>query len=76
MIKNKTIRIHAYTFLVGVTIGGLAGISIKYPVSSTVLDEASKLCSDTNFGIQKMRIGISGKLYYLKCNSQKIYTFK
>lgn len=54
-------------FLVGVTLGGLMGISIKYPLKGTTYDEATKLCTDY-YGINKVTVGLTGKIYVVTCN--------
>ena len=62
--------------LFGMVVGSLMSISIKYPVKSLAINEASKICGGENLGVQVFKVGISGKMYYLKCKSQKEFHFK
>lgn len=64
-----------WIFLMGMTVGGLMGISIKYPVKTASLEEAAKTCTE-HFGAQEMKIGLTGKVYTVKCKDQKVFTFK
>lgn len=63
-----------WSFLFGMTTGALMGISIKYPVSRKAIEEAETLCKQTQ-GVQRVTVGISGKIYKIVCNGGKVYEF-
>lgn len=64
-----------WSFLFGVTTGGLLGISIKYPVSNKVVTESTELCQ-LHGGVSKFRVGLSGKVYEVKCKNGKMFDLK
>lgn len=64
-----------WTFLFGMTTGALMAITLKYPVGEKVITEAAGLC-EANFGLDKFKIGLSGKMYQVKCKNGKIFQLK
>lgn len=64
-----------WTFLFGMTTGALMTITLKYPVTESVIKEANGLC-EANFGLARMKIGLSGKMYQVKCKNGKIFQLK
>jgi hypothetical protein len=64
-----------WVFLFGVTTGALTGISIHYPVKMDVFTNAIELCKDEK-GPDEIKVGITGKVYYVRCNSKKTFNFK
>lgn len=59
-----------WIFLFGMAAGGLLGISIKYPVTDVAIAGAVELCTQ-NFGLDKFKVGLSGKIYHVKCKNGK-----
>lgn len=76
LMGSGNLKTLMWVLLVGITIGGLMGISIKYPVKVASITEATKLCEGDNLGLEKLKVGISGKMYYVKCKNQKEFEFK
>ena len=64
-----------WAFLFGMTTGGLMSISIKYPVSEKVISEANGLCQP-NHGLDRLKVGLSGKVYFVKCKNGKTFNLK
>jgi hypothetical protein len=64
-----------WTFFFGMTTGALMAITLKYPVSGKVIIDATGLCA-ANLGLDKFKIGLSGKMYYVKCKDGKSFTLK
>lgn len=64
-----------WAFLFGVTAGGLMAISIKYPVPEKAINEANGLCSP-NHGLDRLKVGLSGKVYFVKCKNGKTFDLK
>ena len=58
------------------TLGSLMSITIKYPVKAASIVEVEKMCAGENLGVQVFKVGISGKVYLIKCKSQKVFEFK
>ena len=54
-------------FLIGMTFGGLIGISLKYPMKAATYEDASKLCAPY-LGVNRVKVGLSGKIYTVICN--------
>lgn len=75
-MNNATLKASFWSLMVGATIGCLMAISIKYPVKAATIAEATRLCEGSNLGLEKLKVGISGKMYYVKCKSQKEFEFK
>ena len=75
-MKKGTIRTAFWWLLIGMTLGSLMSITIKYPVKSASLVEVEQTCAGENLGVQVFKVGISGKVYLIKCKSQKVFEFK
>ena len=56
-----------WIFLLGVTLGGLMAISLKYPLKAATYTEAATLCVD-HMGVSRVKVGLSGKIYTVVCN--------
>ena len=57
------------------TLGSLMSITIKYPVKAASIVEVEKMCAGENLGVQVFKV-FSGKVYLIKCKSQKVFEFK
>ena len=64
-----------WAFCFGVVTGGLMGISIKYPVTEKSIGEADGMCKP-NFGLEKLKVGLSGKVYFVRCKNGKEFDLK
>lgn len=74
MIENlipKKDRKSVIIFLVGVITGVIFSISIKYPLAKTEIEKMEKVCKDQK--IEKLKVGISGKVYEVKCSDGITY---
>lgn len=63
---SKQDRKLVLALLSGIVFGFLITISIKYPLTFTEIEKAQKICKDQK--IEKMKIGISGKISEIKCS--------
>ena len=72
---SRSMKALMWSFFFGMTAGGLMAISIKYPLSAKALAEAEGMCEPNN-GINKLKIGLSGKVYVVKCNNAKTFDLK
>jgi hypothetical protein len=59
----------------GIVTGALMQMSVKYPVSMTTITEANETC-ESHDGLVKLKVGLSGKVYYIECNDKRIFQFK
>lgn len=73
MPPNAKAILWAFTF--GVATGALMAISLKYPVSEKVIAEANNVCVP-NHGFEKLRVGLSGKVYFVQCKNGKKFNLK
>lgn len=71
----KGLKMITWSFLIGMTIGILMAISVKYPVTKATIHEAEKMCK-SHLGIDRIKIGISGKMYTVRCLNQKVFNLK
>lgn len=74
MISTVTRKI-LWSFLFGMTTGALMSISLKYPLTEKAIKEASGVCT-ANEGLDELKVGLSGKVYYVKCKDKKEFEFK
>lgn len=69
---KKTVTV----FMTGMALGGLMGISIKYPLKASEYAEAEKLCVN-HLGVSKVKVGLAGKIYTVICTKDaKQFTLK
>ena len=61
-------------FTLGVMLGGLLGISIKYPVPAATLEIVHSVCKQQTF--TSFKIGISGKVFEVTCPDGQTYYLK
>lgn len=66
------LKVMLWAFLFGMCTGGLMAISIKYPVTEKVITEATDLCK-SNHGLEKLKVGLSGKMYFVRCKNGKFF---
>lgn len=64
-----------FSFGVGMTIGGLMAISIRYPVTAKNIESAAKTC-ETHKGLEVIKVGISGKVYQIRCYDRMVFNFR
>lgn len=60
--------------LCGVVLGGLLGISVKYPVTKENVKTAQEICRGKEY--LKFKIGIAGKIYEVTCDDKQTYHIK
>lgn len=76
MNNKSAVKIAFWWMIIGMTLGSLMAITIKYPVKAASIAEVEKMCAGENLGVQVFKVGISGKVYLIKCKSQKVFEFK
>lgn len=59
---------------VGLILGILLGISIKYPVTSEAITTATEICKPGSY--TRVKVGISGKIYEVTCDNNKTFILK
>lgn len=64
---TRLYKMMTFSVLMGIVLGFLIGVSIKYPLTVETFDIAQKTCE--NHGKwKKLRIQINGKVYSVSCN--------
>lgn len=69
--RGKNIRNIGIVFGVGLLVGILMGISIRYPVTVETVATGKELCSHTNGMFKTIKIGLTGKVYEVVCSDDR-----
>lgn len=70
----QTLKDKMILFTLGVMLGGLLGIAITYPVTTTTIQTVQAVCKQQAFS--KFKVGISGKVYEVTCLDGQTYYLK
>lgn len=68
----KNAKIIMWSFLFGMTTGSLMAISIKYPVSDEDIEAVKQIC-EANGGLERLKVGLSGKVYVVACKNGNVF---
>ena len=66
-IMKESIEFYIITFVAGILVGMICGISIKYPVNLDNIHKYQMICGGEE--ITKVRVGITGDIYYVTCSN-------
>ena len=74
-MNDFTKELHSLLFiLIGILMGFLLAIGIKYPLEIKELEKVEKICRDNK--IHKIRVGVNGRIYEVICSDGIDYKIK
>lgn len=70
---EKRLLNQLFLLMFGFICGVVFAINIKYPFTITELDRAITICAPVNSTVQKIKVGITGKIYSVTCENSTVY---